>query len=179
MSKQIQWLVNGADGERQVQQVQSGAGKAGQPLVVKAQANVTYELKEVVRGNAPDQVLVRRKGKNLEIVLEVEGRDGEAEWPADIIVEDYFDVQGTRLVGVAEDGNYYTYVPQEGESDLLAWNLDDTDYSYHSLGYLDASAVAWWPLLVGGLLVGALAGGGGDDEEVALPVAPPPPAPEP
>ena len=65
----------------------------------------------------------------------------------------------TRLVGVAEDGKHYTYVPQEGTADLLSWNMDDATYSYHSLGYSDASAVAWWPLLVGGLLVSMLGGG--------------------
>ncbi len=157
MSKQIQWLVNGANGERQAVVVQADAGKAGKPLIVKAQSNVTYELKDVVKGVAPDQVLVRRKGKNLEIVLDVEGKQEEAEAAADIVVEDYFDAEGSRLVGVAEDGNYYTYVPQEGTTDLLSWNMDDADYSYHSLGYSDASAVAWWPLL--GLL--ALGGGGG------------------
>ena len=137
MSKEIQLLVNNVEGERQTMVVQPGAGKAGKPLVIKAQANVTYELKDVVKGVAPDQVLVRRKGKNLEIVLDVEGKQEEAEAAADIVVEDYFDAEGSRLVGVAEDGQYYTYVPQEGEASLLSWNLDQDAYSYHSLGYSD------------------------------------------
>ncbi len=157
MSKQIQWQANGADGTSQVVVVRTDAGENGKPLTVKAQGNVTYELKDLVKGVAPDQMLVRRKGKNLEIVLDVEGKEEEAHAPADIVVEDYFDVSGSRLVGLAEDGSYYTYVPQEGSADLLSWKLEDTAYSYHSLGYSDASAVAWWPLL--GLL--ALGGGGG------------------
>ncbi|WP_342131735.1 Ig-like domain-containing protein, partial [Hydrogenophaga sp. OTU3427] len=159
MNKQLQWFVNGTNGERVVTTVNTDAGKAGKPLVVKAQSGVTYELKDPLKGVAPDQMLVRRRKNDLEIVLAVEGRAEERDAPADIIVEDYFKADSTRLVGLAEDGQYYTYVPQEGEASLLSWNLANEAYSYHSLGYSDASALPWWPLLLGGLLLGA--GGGG------------------
>ena len=35
--------------------VKVGAGKAGQPTVIKAQAGVSYELRDIIKNRAPDQ----------------------------------------------------------------------------------------------------------------------------
>ena len=45
--------------------VKVGSGKAGKAIVIKAQAGATYELSDVIKHRAPDQILLQRKGKDL------------------------------------------------------------------------------------------------------------------
>ena len=122
--------------------VKVGAGKTGQPTVIKAQAGSTYELRDIIKNRAPDQVLFKRKGKDLLILINAEGVDSEKELPADIVIENYYGEGKAKLVGIAEDGQYYTYLPQEGTTDLLSWKIADGGISYQSLGELQEQ-VAW------------------------------------
>lgn len=76
-------------------------------------------------------------------------------------------------MGLAEDGEFYPYVPQSGKEELLAWNMENGDSAYQSLGYgTVGSAVPWWPILLGGLLLlgagaalGGSSGGGSDKKD--------------
>ena len=140
--------------------VKVGPGKSGQPTIIKAQSGATYELRDIVKNQAPDQVLFKRKGKDLHILINAEGIKSEKDLPADIIIENYYGEGKAKLVGIAEDGEYYTYLPQEGTPDLLSWKISDGEISYQSLGELHEQ-VMWWPFLLGAGLVGAAAGGGG------------------
>ena len=114
--------------------VKVGAGKAGQATVIKAQAGVSYELRDVIKHRAPDQILLKRKGKDLHVLLNAEGNAADQDQPADIIIENYFGEGKAKLVGIAEDGQYYTYLPQEGTTDLLSWKMADGANTYQSLG---------------------------------------------
>ena len=110
--------------------VKVGAGKTGQPTVIKAQGGATYELRDIIKNRAPDQVLFKRKGKDLLILLNAEGTDADKDQPADIVIENYYGEGKAKLVGIAEDGQYYTYLPQEGTTDLLSWKIADGGISY-------------------------------------------------
>ena len=100
--------------------VKVGSGKAGKAIVIKAQAGATYELSDVIKHRAPDQILLQRKGKDLHILLNVDGQAAEKDQPADVIIENYYGEGKAQLIGLAEDGQYYTYLPHEGTVDLLS-----------------------------------------------------------
>ncbi|WP_299078053.1 BapA/Bap/LapF family large adhesin [uncultured Paraglaciecola sp.] len=140
----------------------------GQNLFVRAMEDVTYEIKDVTTGTAPAEFVIKRIGNDLELYL-----DADSSMP-DLVLENYYTLENpSPLVGVAEDGQFYTYVPQVGKEELLAWNMEDGDAAYQSLGYETAgSAIPWWPILLGGLLllggaaaIAASSGGGSDEPE--------------
>lgn len=81
----------------------------GDVLVLQAQSNVNYQLTDVQTGFGPQNILTKRQGDNLVIMLD----DGNAE--ADIIIENYYDQAGAKITGLHENGNLYAYVPQSGE----------------------------------------------------------------
>lgn len=167
MSKQMQILIQGPDGTISTSNIQVGAGRGGQPLVLRALSDVSYEIRDTEKGVAPDQLLIRRHGKNLELILDADGQQASSDAPADIVIEGYYDLkQPPPLTGLSENGQYYHFVPQEGQAELLPWAMEDGATSYQGLGYEAAgSVVPWWPFLLGGLLLlgGAAAAGGGGD----------------
>lgn len=165
MSKSIQIIVQGQDGVVSTSNIKAGSGKGGQPLVLRALPGVAYELRDAEKQVAPDQVMIRRHGKNLELVLDIEGKQAGGNAPADVVIEGYFDLKDpSPITGLSENGQYYAYVPQDGQVESLSWELKDGAASYQGLGYDDAgSAVPWWPFLLAGLVLlgGAAASGGG------------------
>lgn len=148
----------------------------GQNLFVRAMEGVTYEIRDVATGTAPAEFVIKRIGNDLELYL-----DPDSSMP-DLILENYYTLENpSPLVGIAEDGQYYTYVPQTGKEELLAWNMEDGDAAYQSLGYETAgSAIPWWPILLGGLLLlgagaalaGSSGGGSGTPKDTTAPDAP-------
>ncbi|MDD3775022.1 MAG: Ig-like domain-containing protein, partial [Sulfurovaceae bacterium] len=157
MAKIIQLITKGTT--EQISTVEVGAGKAANTLIIKAQAGVKYELKDAATKFAPQQLLLLRKGKDLWIKLDDEEEDALNTTDApDIIIENYYDDASGSLIGMSEDGQYYNYAPQEGNSDLFSINMDDGDFSYQSLGYADVIGESnWAPYILGALLLGGLA----------------------
>lgn len=160
MSKQTVIITRNAEGVI----AQTMLPKSGQPLVLKAQAGVSYELKDVATNVAPDQVLLTREGNNLKITLS--GKKKKNDEDEDVIIEGYYDGAQGELIGLAEDGQYYSYVPQEGSESLLVSQMEAGSNSYASLGAMDATsgeAFSMWPVGLGllALGIGAAAGGGG------------------
>src|SRR5690554_3222448 len=125
----------------------------GQVVTIPAQAGVTYEVKDLAEQVAPEELVIKRKGDNLELYLSPDSAVPDA------IIPDYYLLEDpSPLVGLAEDGQFYSYVPQSGDASLLPWNMEDGESSYQSLGYDTAgSVVPWWPILLAGLLVGGVA----------------------
>ncbi len=158
MSQKVAVIVK--DGQNVVSNnvVMEGGGAAGKPLIVKAGSKQRIELKDLDTHVAPDQVRVTKDGKNLKIKI---GKKAAPEDDAaDIIIEEYFD-NNASLIGVAENGEYYNFIPQGANYD-----------SYYSLGgevIGEETATDWMPLVLGLLGAGALAalagggGGGGGD----------------
>lgn len=122
----------------------------GDVATLAAQEGVTYEIQDVETEVAPEQLVAKRDGDNLELYPDPEAAEPIA------VVEDYYLLpEPPPLVGAAEDGKYYAFVPQTGSADQLLWNLEDGDSSFQSLGYdTQGSFVPWWPILIAGLLVG-------------------------
>ncbi|UFH58902.1 Ig-like domain-containing protein [Sulfurovum mangrovi] len=145
----------------------SVAEGSGRPLVIKAKSGQSYELKDMTKGVAPDEIYVMRDGKNLKIKIgKREKRSNDTDDTADIIIEEYFD-HDSSLIGAAENGEYYNYIPQGANPEA----------SYYSLGgeTIVESETDWLPIILGALAVGAIAaaagggGGGGGGEEDTTP----------
>ena len=88
------------------------SGDKGKALRIKAKAGETYQLVEQsgqAHSYAPQNVKVKRVGKDLVITFEGDSRP-------DIIIEGYYDVMPKDhkgLIGEAEDGNLYEYIPED------------------------------------------------------------------
>ena len=152
MGKEIVVIVKEGQNVISSNTVTEGSGK---PLVIKAKSHQSYELKDLTTGVAPDQIYIIRDGKNLKI--KVGRKDKKGDDTADIIIEEYFE-HDNALIGVAENGEYYNYIPQGANPEA----------SYYSLGgeTIVESETDWLPIILGVLGAGAIAaaaGGGGGD----------------
>jgi len=154
MSQEIAVIVKDGQNIVSTNTVMEGSGATGRPLIVKAGSKQSVELKNVATQVAPDQIHVTKDGKNLKIKL---GKKASAEDDsADIIIEGYYD-NDASLIGIAENGQYYNYIPQG----------TNPDASYYSLGgdvIGEATETDWLPIalaLLGAGALAALAGGGG------------------
>ncbi|MFT7879594.1 MAG: Ig-like domain-containing protein [Sulfurimonas sp.] len=164
MGKAITIIVKEGQNVTSSNSVTAGSGK---PLVIKAKSGQSYELKNITKGVAPDEIYVVRDGKNLKIKIGNKARNShksdkktnDAEDAADIIIEEYFE-HDCSLIGVAENGQYYNYIPQGA----------DPAASYYSLGgetLVSETETDWLPIILGTLGAGAIAaaaGGGGGGE---------------
>ncbi len=163
MSQEIAVIVKDGQNVVSTNTVMEGSGATGRPLIVKAGSKQSIELKNVATGVAPDQVHVTKDGKNLKIKL---GKKVSAEDDsADIIIEDYY-ANDASLIGVAENGQYYNFIPQG----------TNPDSSYYSLGgdvIGEATETDWLPIALALLGAGALAalagGGGGGNQDATAP----------
>ncbi|MGW8168569.1 MAG: Ig-like domain-containing protein [Sulfurovaceae bacterium] len=163
MSQEIAMIVKDGQNVVSTNTVMEGSGATGRPLIVKAGSKQSIELKNVATGVAPDQVHVTKDGKNLKIKL---GKKASAEDDsADIIIEDYY-ANDASLIGVAENGQYYNFIPQG----------TNPDSSYYSLGgdvIGEATETDWLPIALALLGAGALAalagGGGGGNKDTTAP----------
>ena len=173
MAKQFKVLVNtgNADNNQSVE-VTQGQGGRGQPVRLQAKAGAKYQLLDLEKAKAvgPDYVKVKRVGKNLHILFE-----GSTE--ADVIIEDYYDVMPegyNGVVGQAENGNFYEYIPEDPDVKGLIPQLADGGQAVSvALGGAEVvgsgaavAILAFNPLLAGLGLLGAgaaaaAAGGGG------------------
>ncbi|WP_421511615.1 Ig-like domain-containing protein [Enterobacter sp. JS8-1] len=116
--------------------VNSGDGKtrlltadAGRTVKIKLIAGNKYLLKNVNDDFAPENITLQRVGKALHIIQ-------EGDTQPSIIIEDYFDgdKNNPTLMGMAEDGLLYAYIPVSGESYDTGYLLADGSMSPVALG---------------------------------------------
>ena len=123
-SKQYKVLVNSSKAEnKQILEIAQGAGDRGQPARIKAQVGVKYQLEEVAQDKnvAPQYVKAKRVGKDLHITF-------EGDSAADLIIEDYYSVMPegyNAVVGQAENGAFYEYLPEDPSVKGLISELTD------------------------------------------------------
>ncbi|WP_225738760.1 Ig-like domain-containing protein [Enterobacter cloacae] len=162
--------------------------KVGSAVKIKAIPNAKYILAEGENGVAPENITLKRVGKDLFVMLE-----GTDEDQPQLIIEDYFDNPG-ELVGKGEDGQWHEYIATDGDDDHKAAFLLDGESSAQALGAgaiagLDGLAVAGTAFSPALLALGALAGigalvglgaiirhnrdDGGDKKGTVAPVTPP------
>ncbi|WP_445177495.1 Ig-like domain-containing protein [Pseudomonas sp. McL0111] len=84
---------------------------SGQPVRIKAIANGKYILAEGDKGFAPQNITVKRVGKDLHVSVE----GGDPDQPQ-LIIEGFYDSQG-QLVGMAEDGSFHEYIAADAVQD--------------------------------------------------------------
>ncbi|EMN5547630.1 Ig-like domain repeat protein [Enterobacter cloacae] len=131
--------------------------KVGSAVKIKAIPNAKYILAEGGNGVAPENITLKRVGKDLFVMLE-----GTDEDQPQLIIEDYFDNPG-ELVGKGEDGQWHEYIATDGDDDHKAAFLLDGESSAQALGAgaiagLDGLAVAGTAFSPALLALGALAG---------------------
>ena len=145
-------------------------GKGGKSVRIKALRGGSYLLAESEGGYAPENITVKRVGKNLHVALE--GTDPDQ---PELIIEEFFNNQG-ELVGLGEDGAYHAYIAVDGDSDSGAALLMDGVSSPLALGSsqlagfgeglaIAGSGMLPWMLaglagLVGGAIIDHNKGGG-------------------
>lgn len=128
--------------------------KGGKPVRVKAVKGAHYLLAENGSGVGPENITVKRVGKNLHVALE--GSDPDQ---PELIIEEFFG-SGGQLVGQGEDGLYHEYIAADGDSDSAAAFLIDGMSSPLALGFPQLTGFAEGLVLAGGgaMLPWALAG---------------------
>jgi hypothetical protein len=104
------------------------AGKSGKPVRIKAIKGGKYLLAEDGSGIAPENITVKRVGKDLHVALE-----GSAPDQPELIIQSFFTYEG-ELVGLAEDGDYRAYIAVDGDGDSSAAMLLDGASSALALG---------------------------------------------
>ncbi|WP_447753173.1 Ig-like domain-containing protein [Pseudomonas nicosulfuronedens] len=132
---------------------------------IKAQAGTKYLLQVENNDVAPENVTVKRVGKDL--LVQFEGSE-----KPDLTIQDFFaDGMDSQLYGVAEDGQLYAYVRTDGEGFGGQLLLADGESAPIALGgdaladgapYLastfdDAAGFVLWPWLLGLAGIGAAA----------------------
>ncbi|GLH41388.1 hypothetical protein RS3R6_02980 [Pseudomonas atacamensis] len=151
------------DGKTITQTVELSSVKNGQPVRIKAVQGGKYILAEGANGVAPENITIKRVGKDLHIALE--GSDPDQ---PQLIIED-FEGSGGQLVGVAEDGSYHEYISSDAEQDRSAAFLIEGVETPQVLGaqpltgfgdgLAAAAGIGWfWPALLGLAAVGVLGG---------------------
>ncbi len=156
MAKTYKILVNdGKSGDIKPIRVEQGVGDKGVPVRMLAKEGWRIELQDDAKGKglAPNQVRLKRMGKDLAIYFDKSQR-------ADVLVEDFYasPTNKPQLVGLAENGGTYEYVPQDPAVSSMPSELkDDNKPVIVSLG----GAPVGDAFVLSGLPVAAAAGGGG------------------
>jgi hypothetical protein len=150
------------DGKTITQSQELRTAQQGDPVRIKAVRGGSYILAESEKGVAPENVTIKRVGKDLHLSLE----GAELDQPH-LIIEDFYG-SDSQLVGMAEDGAYYDYIASDAEQDHEAAFLMDGNSSAQVLGsspllgfangLAAASGVSLWPAALLGLGALALAG---------------------
>ena len=128
------------------------------PLKIKANPGARYQLVDVNTGQGPDNIRVKRVGKDLRISFE--GRDN-----VDVMITDYYEHAGNEsLVGEVEAGVLHAYVPESGDSTQMLSRLTDGAKS-------TGMALGNEQLAASGAAVGALVAAAGFNPLLAAPLA--------
>lgn len=110
---------------------------------IKAAAAAKFQLIQADTGTAPDVVLAKRVGNDLHVdVMD------DTDEPQQLVIEGYFDGTDRALVGQAENGMMYDYVPQFNDPALGVNTLAQNQSVAYVLGEMQ---------VVSGAAVGVLA----------------------
>lgn len=156
MTKTYQILVSdGNNGDIKPVRVTQGTGDRGLPIRMLVKAGWRLELQDDAKGKglAPNQMRIKRVGKDLAIYFDQSQR-------ADLVLEDFYASPDNKpkLLGVAENGGTYEYVPQDPALSSMPSELkDDSPPVIVSLG----GAPIGEAFVLSGLPIAAASGGSG------------------
>ncbi|WP_250162899.1 hypothetical protein [Psychrobacter sp. WY6] len=143
-------IVKTNDSTQTIDQVQV-VTKDGTPTIITAMDKVNYDFYDTAIGRAPNHIITKRIKNDLHVSFEEEGQE------SDLIIEGFYDNPDSALIGIAEDGEYYYYIPDTGETYDYVTQLEMGDVEGQALGGTDyvAAAIPWWIPAAAGLgLVG-------------------------
>lgn len=146
-----------------------GTGDLGLPLRIPSQAKALYALLDNQTGFAPHTILIKRIGNHLGIGFKKNGQP-------DLIIEDFYNQESAGIVGLAENQEYYYYVPESGDkASFIPQLTENSPAVWHALGPVEAGHDFPWMWVAGlaglGLIAAAAGGGGGSDSTPANQVA--------
>ncbi|WP_201632447.1 Ig-like domain-containing protein [Psychrobacter immobilis] len=113
------------------------ATKDGQPNTIKAGKYVNYEFFDTSIDRAPNHIITKRVDNHLHVSFEREGQE------VDLIIEDFYDNDDQALIGIAEDGTYYHYIPDTGQVSDYVTQLEAGNIEGQALGGEEMVA-PWW-----------------------------------
>ena len=154
MTNTVKVNLRGTEGIVSSYQVSTSKQNA---TVIKVPRHGAYniELLDEQTGLAPQVVMTKRVGDDLWLVFDEDDKDAP-----DVILENYYDNDQIHLIGQAENGQYYEYIPTSGDVNEYTAAMVDGQSSEAVLGgegsfVADPSAesnhFAWLPfLLLGG-----------------------------
>jgi hypothetical protein len=151
---------------QQIRTFQSGAGVAGQAVVIQAIDAARFQLVNVVTLVSPAKLQLKRVGDALHLVLP----GGDIEAP-DLVIQDYFKVKGASLQGSSISGEWMNYdtesltnnpVPSVVGAGTLSSSVVDktSNVSLGGEGVLGTFTEHFW-LWAGGIAGVTAASGGG------------------
>ncbi|MGP5543061.1 BapA/Bap/LapF family large adhesin [Psychrobacter celer] len=108
-----------------------------EPIVIAATNNINYELIDDSTGHAPDHIITKRVDKDLHVSFENNNLE------PDLIIEGFYEDINSALIGLAEDGSYYYYIPDSGEVADYVTELEIGDVQGQALGGTPQAA-PWW-----------------------------------
>nr|WP_244773261.1 VCBS domain-containing protein [Alysiella crassa]UOP07065.1 VCBS domain-containing protein [Alysiella crassa] len=114
--------------------------KDGQPTVIKADRNVNYEFFHEEINAAPNHIITKRVGDDLHVSFEREGAE------VDLIIEGFYEYEHNALIGIAENGSYYYYIPDTGEVEDYVTKLKAGEVEGQALGGENVIAPLWLPV---------------------------------
>lgn len=95
-------------------------GKNITTFITPEEGKFSFELLDLETGLAPNGIVVKRQGNDLAVIFE----NSEQE---DLIIEGYYNSDEPALIiGLAEDGQYYAYIPESGLNGEAIPNLHET-----------------------------------------------------
>ncbi len=143
--------------------------KDSEILTIQNTRGTNYELRNALNGTAPQNIITKRIGQDLLIILdENEGIGSPLEITPDIIIKDYYgDLEEEKaqgldqaeeqitdatgiLIGLHENGKYYAYVPESAEAADAVSVLVDNDAKPQAIGGEELNCKVffpWWGLL--------------------------------
>ncbi|WP_439258085.1 hypothetical protein [Lonepinella sp. BR2271] len=133
--------------------------------------NAVYELLDLDTNVAPQQIVSKRVGNDLHIIFQ----DSQDE---DLIIADYYN-DPALIQGLAENGQYYPYIPANSEATSAIAALNDSMLATEVLGG-DAIFTGWaphWGLAAAGaaamaaIAVAAGGSGGGSSSTPSTPAS--------
>lgn len=133
---------------------------ANQPIKIKSLPAAKYLLVDETTGMAPDNIRVKRIGKDLSVSFS--GSNA-----TDLLITDYYEntVAGfNAVIGEAEAGVYHAYIPESGAASSTVASLSDGGKSV-------GMALGGEPVVASGAAVGALVAAAGFNPILAAPLA--------
>ncbi|MBS9777266.1 MAG: hypothetical protein KGV50_00755 [Gammaproteobacteria bacterium] len=119
--------------------------------VIQADSQINYEFIDNKIGKAPNHIVLKRSGDDLLVSFEKEAKN------TDLIIKDFYVHDDQALIGLAENDEYYYYIPDTGEVEDYVTQLLADEIEGHALGGEQLIAPFWIPWAGFPWWIGALA----------------------